>query len=158
MFILTTPDMNIENFKFDIDNTIKNLNIITNTYYNKWTVDVSNWHNPAPETNLNYKGYLYQKQRSKLLREFKSIFFNFIRAGPNVLQSNQKFLTADEMRFLLLQPEIKQLFCKYSIEPTTLGPPVPAATQLELRWAGEATLGVTASLPNGKVINNNTPH
>ena len=112
MFILTNPDINIDNFKLDINNTIKNLNVSTNTYYNKWTVDVSNSVNPAPETNLNYSRYLFQKRRSKLLNEFKFIFLNFVNG---VLKSDQKYLTVDEMTFLLLQPEIKQLFCKYSI-------------------------------------------
>lgn len=111
MFILTNP-IDIENFKVDIDDAIKNLNVSTNTYYNKWVADVSNYINPAPETNLNYSGYLFQKRRSKLLNEFKFIFFKFVNG---TLQSDQKFLTIDEMAFLLFQPEIQQLFCKYSI-------------------------------------------
>ena len=111
MFILTS-DINTENFKFDIDNAIKNLNISANIYYNKWTVDVSNGCNPAPEANLNYSGYLFQRRRSKLLNNFKSIFFKFVNGE---LQRNENFLTHDEMSFLLRQPEIKQLFFKYSI-------------------------------------------
>jgi hypothetical protein len=121
MFILINPNINIENFKIDIDNAIKNLNISANTYYNKWTVDVSNYiaqrivpdgYNPEPEKNLNYSGYLFQRRRSKLLNEFKSIFFKFLNG---VLQPDQKYLTIDEMIYLSLQPEINQLFCKYSI-------------------------------------------
>lgn len=113
MFIITNS-INIENFKIDIDNVIKNLNISTNIYYNKWIVDVSNYRNPAPETNLNYSGYLFQRRRSKLLNDFKSIFFKFVNGE---LQQNEIFLTYDEMSFLLLQPEIKQLFYTYSIIP-----------------------------------------
>ncbi|MGL5961899.1 MAG: hypothetical protein ACRCZ0_08085 [Cetobacterium sp.] len=120
MFIITS-DINTENFKIDIDNAIKNLNISANMYYNKWTVDVSNYinysnppkgRNPAPEANLNYSGYLFQRRRSKLLNNFKYIFFKFVNGD---LQQNENFLTHDEMSFLLRQPEIKQLFFKYSI-------------------------------------------
>jgi hypothetical protein len=121
MFILTNP-VNIENFKIDIDNAIKNLNISANMYYNKWIVDVSNYINPAPEKNINFSGYLFQKRRSKLLNNFKSIFFKFVNG---TLKKNEKFLTYDEISFLLFQPEIKQLFYKYSIiipHPTTVFP------------------------------------
>lgn len=113
MFIVTNSgNFNIDNFNADIDNAIKNLNVSTNIYYNKWTVDVSNYINPAPETNLNYSGYLFQKQRSRLLSQFKFIFSKFIY---NELQPDDKFLTYDELWFLIKQPEIKQLFDKYSI-------------------------------------------
>ena len=122
MFILTNSDINIENFKIDINNAIKNLNISANIYYNKWIIDVSNYyttltppkgHNPAPETNVNYSGYLFQRRRSKLLNNFKSIFFKFVNG--ELQRNDENFLTYDEMSFLLLQPEIKQLFYKYSI-------------------------------------------
>jgi len=122
MIISVTNNFNIDYFIADLDYALKQLNISTNLYYNKWVEDVKKFINSAPETNLNFSGYLFQKRRIKLLSQFKYFFLNQGRQ-PRVVGHNStplpsqapKSPTFEDMQFLLLQPELKQLFDKYSI-------------------------------------------
>lgn len=109
MFIIDNL-IKFNDFIVDIDNIIKSLDYSCNLYYVNWTIDVKNFNNSAPEVNINYSGYFYQKRRVRLLRKFKNIFLKHIdRVSEN------DFLTKEEMNFLVLQPEIKNLFDYYQI-------------------------------------------
>lgn len=107
-----TKAINIEQFKIDVDELLRLLNLNINDYYNKWVLDVSNFINPAPEKNFNYFCYLNQKQQCKLLIKFKIHFLKFIY--NDVILPNE-FITTNEIKKMLFQPQIVYLFNKYSI-------------------------------------------
>jgi hypothetical protein len=112
MFVLNDL-IDFSDFINELDYAIHNLDISANSYYKKWTVDVKNFNNAAPEVNINYSGYLYQKRRAKLLRQFKSIILKYV---DNEFVPKKDYLTKNDLHFLVHQPEIKKIFDKYYVQ------------------------------------------
>jgi hypothetical protein len=73
---------------------IKNLDIASNMYYEAFIGDNYYIRNQSPQFNLNYQGYMYQHNRSLLLRKIL----------------NKENISTSELRFLKMQPQIKELF------------------------------------------------
>lgn len=112
MFVIY-HSIQLNDFIVDMDVAIKHLNAGANHYYRLWAEDVNNSNNSAPEANVNYSGYLFQRRRSSLMRQLKSIM---LRYADNDVLCESDYLSKDELRFLTRQPEIKKIFDKYTIQ------------------------------------------
>lgn len=124
MFVIHNfNNFNKNDFIDDVDFALCCLNNSANYYYKKWKEDVSNYYqmtdvsncnNPAPEKNSNFSKYLFQRRRSKLLRQLKTTILKYI--NNDFLSEKTDFLTKHDLNFLIFQPEISLLFDKHSIQ------------------------------------------
>ncbi len=86
--------------KNELQTCLKMLKLGYVEYYNRWVEDTHNFTiDCAPEININFKGYELQLRRYEILKRILS----------------NKHVNESDFCFLILQPQIKQVFDAFEI-------------------------------------------